>query len=119
MHAAEGTYALHGLAILYTRWFGSDHADAVKDMTKSMSVNVQKDFDFLEKELSQSGSKFLVGDTLTIADIMMLFTIQFILARDLGTEGNKWAAVDKWVQHCESTESYQRAVKKTGHTLYP
>lgn len=82
-----------------------------------MSVNVLKDLDFLEKELANSSGQFLVGDTVTIADCMMLFSIQFVLARELGTGGKRWEGIEKWVQRCEATDSYQKAVKKTGHKL--
>lgn len=117
VHAAEGTYALHALAILYTRWFGTAHPDAIQDIEKSMSVNVGKDLDFLEKELAKGGGKFLVGNTVTIADCMMLFSVQFIFARELGTRGRSWPVVDEWMTRCESTPTYRNAVKKTGHKL--
>ena len=84
---------------------------------QSMSTNVVKDLDFLEKQLADNGTKYLVGDTVTIADCMMLFSVQFIFARELGTSGKKWEGIEKWVQRCEATASYQRAVKKTGHRL--
>lgn len=118
-YASEGTFGLHGLAILYARWFGSEHTAAVEAISEGLSVNIGKDMDFLEKELNKNGTKFLVGDNVTMADCMMLFSIQFILARELGTKGRKWERVNKWIQDCEATDSYLRAVKKTGHTLFP
>ncbi|KAL1297046.1 hypothetical protein AAFC00_004635 [Neodothiora populina] len=119
VHAAEGTFGLHGLAVLYARWSGSDHPDAVKAITDGLSVNVGKDLDFLESELAKGDGRFLVGDHVTIADCMMLFSVQFILARDLGVNGRKWDKVDEWIRKCEATESYQTAVRNTGHTLDP
>lgn len=82
-----------------------------------MSVNVCKDMDFLEAELGKSKGNFLVGDSVTVADCMMLFSAQFILARQLGTKGKKWERIEKWIADCENTESYKRAVEKTGHKL--
>lgn len=117
IHASEATYALHALAILYTRWFGADNADAAAKIEEGMSVNVGKDMDFLEAELGKSKGRFLVGDNVTAADCMMLFSAQFILARQLGTKGRKWERVDRWIADCENTESYKRAVSKTGHRL--
>lgn len=73
--------------------------------------------DFLENELAKSGGKFLVGDSVTVADCMMLFSAQFILARQLGVQGKKWEKINQWVKDCENTESYKRAVEKTGHAL--
>lgn len=84
-----------------------------------MSVNVQKDFDWLENELKLSGTKFLVGETVTAADCMMHFSVQFILARELGTKGKKWERVEQWVKDCEATKGYKRAVEKSGYTLNP
>jgi glutathione S-transferase len=117
VHAAEATYALHALAILYTRWFGADNPAAAEKTEEGMSVNVCKDMDFLEKELGKSKGKFLVGDSVTVADCMMLFSAQFILARQLGTKGKKWEKIEKWIADCEATESYKRAIEKTGHKL--
>jgi glutathione S-transferase len=115
VHAAEATYALHALAILYTRWFGSDNPSAAEKIEEGMAVNVCKDMDFLEQELGKSKGKFLVGDKVTVADCMMLFSAQFILTRELGTKGRKWEKVNKWIADCEGTESYKRAIEKTGH----
>jgi glutathione S-transferase len=117
VHAAEATYALHALAILYTRWFGADNPAAAEKTEEGMSVNVCKDMDFLEKELGKSKGKFLIGDNVTVADCMMLFSAQFILARQLGTKGKKWEKIEKWIANCEATESYKRALEKTGHKL--
>lgn len=124
IHAAEGTFMLHGLAILYFRWqlpqAAKDAAPAaIAEAEEKMSVNVHKDMDWLEGELAKSTGNFLVGDSLTAADIMVLFSVQFILARELGTKGKSWSKIDAWVKRCESTESYKRAVQKSGHTLYP
>ena len=117
LHASEATYALHALAILYTRWFGTDNPAAAEKIEEGMSVNVCKDMDFLEAELGKSKGKFLVGDSVTVADCMMLFSAQFILARQLGTKGKKWERIEKWVADCENTESYRRAAEQTGHKL--
>jgi glutathione S-transferase len=117
MHAAEATYALHGLAILYTRWFGSNTPSAALEIEKAMSTNVIKDMDFLEAELQKSTGRFLIGDQVTAADCMMMFSAQFILTRKLGTEGKKWEGVERWIKECEATESYKRAVEKTGHSF--
>ncbi|KAG9659653.1 glutathione S-transferase, partial [Aureobasidium melanogenum] len=117
LHASEATYALHALAILYTRWFGADNPAAAEKIEEGMAVNVCKDMDFLEAHLSKGNAKFLVGDSVTVADCMMLFSAQFILARQLGTKGKKWERIEKWIADCENTESYKRAVQKTGHKL--
>jgi len=124
VHAAEGTFMVHGLAVLYAKWnfpaaLKESHAKEFDKMIASMSVNVHKDFDWLEMALGQSTGRFLVGDQVTAADIMMLFSVQFILARDLGTQGKSWKKVNEWAERCEATESYKKAVERSGHTLYP
>lgn len=77
---------------------------------------MQNDLNHLESELSKS-EKFLCGDQVTAADVMMAFSAGFILARQLGTQGKRWEKVEAWVQRCEGTDAYRRAVEKTGHKL--
>ncbi|UPX14068.1 Glutathione transferase [Ascochyta rabiei] len=118
VHAAEATFALHGLAILYARWNIKDAPEGVLEAAeKGMSVNVQNDMSWLESELSLSPGAFLVGDRPTAADIMMHFSATFIIARELGTNGKEWSNINKWLKACEDSDSYKRAVKKTGHSL--
>lgn len=108
---------LHAIGITYTRWFSGDHVEAAKMIEEGMGKNVQKDFDLLEQELGKSSGKFLLGDQLTVADIMMHFSASFILARGLGTKGKSYPKVEQWIKDCEATESFQKAVKHTGYDL--
>lgn len=118
MSAAEGTFMIHALAILYARWRLPEAAkSSLPEMEKGLSVNVQGDLDWLEHELKSGNGEFLVGDELTVADIMMHFSIQFILGRKLGTEGKSWPAVERWMEGLEGLQGYQKAVKKTGYKL--
>ncbi|KAH7405689.1 glutathione S-transferase [Phaeosphaeria sp. MPI-PUGE-AT-0046c] len=118
VHAAEATFALHGLAILYTRWHVKNvPEEALEAAEKTMAVNVQNNMSWLETELSLSPGQFLCGDHVTAADIMMQFSANFIIARELGTLGKEWPNINKWLEKCKETESYQRAVKKTGHKI--
>ena len=84
---------------------------------EGLSVNVARDINWLEAELK--GHKFLVGNSVTAADTMVLFGIQFIFARNLcgGRKLSDWKAVEQWVKTCESSASYKKAVGKTGHKL--
>jgi glutathione S-transferase len=118
MHAAEATFALHALAILYARWHIKDAPDGtIEAAEQSMSANVQNDMSWLETELSLSSGKFLCGDHVTAADIMMQFSAEFIIQRELGTLGKEWPNINKWLERCRNTESYRKAVEKTGHKL--
>lgn len=124
LHAAEGTFMLHALAITYARWnFPKDLAEAnphaLQQMEDGLSVNVQKDFDWLEAELTKGKGPFILGDKPTVADIMMEFSIDFIQERGLGTKGKTWPKIQQWLNACHNDEAYKKAVKKTGHTLHP
>lgn len=122
VHAAEGTLMMHGLPVLYVRWFAPESAKesgAVDEMVEKLSANVQKNLDWVERTLDASTGGFLVGNSVTAADIMVKFSIDFILARELGTQGKKWPKIEAWIKRCEALESYKKAVEKSGHTLYP
>lgn len=113
VHAAEGTFALHGISVMYARWH--QHTGDPKETEKGLSKNIHNDLDFMTAELEKSSGKFLFGDEITLADIQMHFSIAFILARDLGLMGKRWEKLEKYLKDCESTESYKQAVEKTGH----
>ncbi|KAF2814917.1 thioredoxin-like protein [Mytilinidion resinicola] len=121
IHASEATFALHGIAVLYARWTLPEAVKAdgrtLEAMEAQMAGNVQNDIDWLEAELKASKGRFLLGDEVTAADIMMHFSLSFILARQLGTKGRSWPAVEKWLGDCEGTEGFRRAVGKTGHKM--
>lgn len=114
MSASEGTFLTHSLAIMY----GSEAVpESAEKLSASLSPQVHRDFDWLESELKKGNGKFLVGDHLTAADTMMVLSIAFILKMGLGTKGKQWPSVNAWLENIESTPTYQRAVKKTGHSL--
>ncbi|KAL9061524.1 MAG: hypothetical protein Q9162_000056 [Coniocarpon cinnabarinum] len=150
VHAAEGMIMLHALAILYFRWNvpqafreSSEGIEMMRETERNMSVNVRNDFDWLEQELSASTGLYLVGNSVTAADVMMGFSVEFVIARQLGitreefeggndvhekeekTEGKKgettgrgkWPRLKEWLERCHGTESWKRAVRRTGYTL--
>lgn len=120
LHAAEGTFMLHALAITYARWNVPRAAqdEGVLEQTEAgLAVNVQKDLDWLETELSLSQGRFLCGDHVTAADTMMQFSIDFIFVTGLGTQGREWPAIRAWLAACKGTESWARAVRKSGYEL--
>jgi len=119
IHAAEGTFLIHCLSITYARWFSPQSVKESGDLQKledGLAINVQKDLDWISEEIK---GHFLVGDQLTAADVMVAFSIQFIFARGLcgGKTAADWPKIEKWLKGCEGTESYRRAVEKTGHKL--
>ena len=113
---------LHALAILYARWRIPEARKTdgtLAEMEENLSSNVKNDLDWVESELKACRGRFLVGDATTAADIMMAFSLQFIFARKLGTQGKTWPAIEAWLENIQSLESYKRAVQKTGHSLEP
>lgn len=82
-----------------------------------MAVNVQNDLSWLETELSLSQGRFLCGDRVSAADIMMQFSADFILTRELGTQGREYPNIRNWLEACMETEGYKRAVQRTGYKL--
>ncbi|KAJ4357473.1 uncharacterized protein N0V89_002049 [Didymosphaeria variabile] len=120
LHAAEGTFMIHSLAITYARWNIPKQAqdDGVLEQTENgLAVNVQKDLDWLETELSFSQGSFLCGEHVTAADTMMQFSIDFILVTGLGTQGREWPNIQKWLKACKETVTFRKAVEKSGYEL--
>jgi glutathione S-transferase len=92
IHAAEGTFMVHSLAITYARWFSppSVHASGnLKRLEEGLAINVCKDLDWLDRELD--GRRFLAGEQVTAADTMCLFSVQFIFERGL-CGGGRWGS---------------------------
>lgn len=81
------------------------------------SVNVQKPLDYLDAELEKSSGNFLMGSEPTLADCMMEFTITFIMAMKLGTQGKDYPRLQQYVKDCHTTNTWQKAAEKTGHKL--
>lgn len=123
LHASEGTFALHALAILYTRWQLPEPAQAhLPEMEKKLSANVHNDLNWIENTLVEQagkGKEYLVGEGFTVADVMMQFTIEFIFTRELGIKGmdDKWPETRKWLKRCMDRPAFKKAVEKTGYTL--
>lgn len=115
IHAAEAMWALHGIAILYVRWFQKD--GTVAKTEEGLSKNIVNDMNYLEAELSKGRGKFLCGDAVTAADCMMQFSAGFIMARELGVKASSYPKTQQYLQECEATETYKKAVQKTGHKL--
>jgi len=123
MSASEGSFLMHGIAIMYARArLPPDHSAAWPAMNKTMSPNMHNNLNWLESTLQEQhsrSSKYLVGDHLTAADIGMHYSLQLIYNRKLGLEGTdqRWVEVEKWMHDMEQEESYKRAVAKTGFKM--
>ena len=116
---------IHALAVLYARLVIPDQAKSDGTLDKlelGLSKNVHNDLDWLEKELEKTGGRYLVGSTLTAADVMVAFSIEFIFARELGLKGQpetegKWQGIRRWLEGMQEEEGYRKAVQRTGYKL--
>ncbi|KAI0125626.1 glutathione S-transferase [Xylariales sp. AK1849] len=127
VHAAEGVFMLHASAILYARWQIPESAKSIlPEMEEKLSANVRNDLNWIEAHLENRGTEFLMGDTVTVADIMMQFSIEFVYtrklglsAKEVGEEGDdgRWPETRKWLQRCMDEPAFQKAVEKSGYTL--
>lgn len=77
LHAAEGTFMTHALAILYARWQMPDEGKGLLgEIEERLSKNVKNDLSWLEGTLKaqrRQGRDWIVGRKLTLADIQMQF----------------------------------------------
>lgn len=88
IHASEATFAVHAMPILYARWnMPEAHRDALPELERGMSRNIHNDFNWLEGVLvaqKDKGSQWIVGDSITAADIMMQFRqVVLVIAGDI------------------------------------
>lgn len=81
--------------------------------------NAQRHLKFIDGQLATSGGRYLCGDTLSAADILMSFPLIAAKDRwdDMGTwEGGSWTKahprVLEYVERLESEEGYRRSVEK-------
>lgn len=101
------------------------HKSAWPEMNTAMSPNMHNNLNWLDSTLKtqhEDGSKYLVGNELTAADVSMLFGLQLIYDRKLGLEGVeekglRWENVERWMGEMMEEESYGRAVGRTGFKM--
>ena len=123
MYYSEGTLMLHALAITYARWSLTGHEDkaALAKCEDFMSKNVQNDLDYLESALAkveqQDGELFLVGRKLSAADVMMAFSVEFAIKKNLGIQGRSWARIHQWLAGLEKRPAYVKARREAPHEL--
>jgi glutathione S-transferase len=109
LHFAEGSAMTPILLRLYTSRLG----DAATPLKPRIDQQLSSHFQFMEDNISPSG--FFIGDTLTGADIMLIFPAEIAIAQGFGEQMPKLAAFVKMVH---ARPAYQRALEKGGEYAY-
>lgn len=120
VHASEGQFLLHALAITYARWGATAEVqqNGLEQMQEFMSINVKRDLRWLEETLSKGSGRYIVGDSISLADIMMGFSVDFIFTRKLGVQDYaEFPKIKTWLDGLLARDAYKAAVEKTGFSL--
>lgn len=97
------------------------YEDALPELEKKLSGNVLNDLNYIEETLARNKSGFLVGKTLSLADVMLAFSVHFVLVRGLGArwDDKSYPGTKDWIRRLRKREAWQVAVKQgeEGYTL--
>jgi glutathione S-transferase len=105
LHYAEGSAMLPLMLQLYTSRLGEGAAP----LKPRIDSEIARHLGFLEGELA--GRDWLVGETLTGADIQMSFVGEIAGVFGLRTQ---YPAIDAWVKRFQARPAYARALEKGG-----
>ena len=103
MHYAEGSAMLPLMLRLYTGRLG----DAALPLKPRIDSELANHLGYVNQSLE--GREFLVGDSLTGADLQMSFVGE--AARDLRAQ---YPAMDAWVRRLQARPAYRRALERGG-----
>ena len=103
LHYAEGSAMLPLMLKLYTGRLG----DAAAPLNPRIESELANHLGYVERSLQ--GRDWLVGDSLSGADIQMSFVGE--AARGLRAQ---YPAMDAWVRRCQARPAYQRALERGG-----
>ncbi len=103
LHYAEGSAMLPLMLKLYTGRLG----DAAAPLAPRISSELANHLGYVERSLQ--GRDWLVGSSLTGADIQMSFVGEAARALRAG-----YPAMDAWVKRCQARPAYQRALQRGG-----
>jgi glutathione S-transferase len=68
----------------------------------------KKRYDFLEAELARRGTKYITGDELATADIMMVFVLELCVAK-AGLNEQGWPMVMGYLRRLQARDAYRMA----------
>ena len=103
LHYAEGSAMLPLLLKLYTSRLG----DAAAPLNPRIDSELANHLGYVDRALQ--GREFLVGDSLSGADVQMSFVAE--AARGLRAQ---YPAMDAWVRRLQARPAYQRALVRGG-----
>ena len=103
LHYAEGSAMLPLMLRLYTSRLG----DAAAPLAPRIDSELANHLGYVDRSLQ--GRDWLVGDSLTGADIQMSFVGE--ASRTLRAS---YPAMDAWVRRCQARPAYQRALERGG-----
>lgn len=109
LHFAEGSAMTPVLLRLYTARLG----DAAEPLQPRINQQLESHFQYMEDSIQPSG--FFVGDSLTGADIMLIFPAEIAVAQGFGAKMPKLVAFVKMVH---AMPTYQAALAKGGPYAY-
>jgi glutathione S-transferase len=109
LHFAEGSAMTPVLLRLYTSRLG----DAAAPLAPRIEQQLESHFQFMNDSIGNSG--YFVGDSLTGADIMLIFPAEIAVAQDYGARMPKLAA---FVEKIHALDTYKAALKKGGAYVY-
>ncbi len=105
LHYAEGSAMLPFLLKLYVSRLG----DAGAPLAPRIESEIANHLGFVEQSLQ--GRQWLVGETLSGADIMMSFVGEVAGAR---TDRSSYPNLDAWVQRFQQRSAYRKALERGG-----
>jgi glutathione S-transferase len=109
IHFAEGSAMTPVLLRIYTSRLG----EAAAPLQPRIAQQLESHFQFMEDSIQSSG--YFVGDSLTGADIMLIFAGEIAVAQGFGERMPKLAAFVKMVH---ARPQYQAALAKGGPYAY-
>ncbi len=107
MHFAEGTAMMQQLVRLYLGYAGEGAAPIIG----RIDANIKSVLDFMETEVKPGG--FLVGDTLTAADINMSFPLEIAAVR-AGLTPAAYPKLAAMLSAMQARPAYRRGIERGG-----
>ena len=119
---AEGTFSLHATPLMYARRaLPANITDKENELLNTITTRVtskcREDLDWLETQLKaqqEQGSKFLVGNGLTAADVMMGLSVGLVLERvtAVNERGERHKSIESWIGGLRGQEGFKRAMER-------